>query len=487
MKNRRIRVWVGIVGAAFWAIGPCSALAQTFSSGSTGVNGAYTATCSPTPCTVTEPLPASGVFNYTTVTIPAGVTVQYTRNAANTPVTILATGDVNVVGNIFLSGGNAIPRSTSGTVPFPGALGGPGGFNGGNGGVLNGVMGTAGQGPGGGTPALVGCCSANPGSYGAPTAFVALIPLFGGSGGGGATVFPNTGATRAGSGAGGGGAILIASSSKITVSGSITANGGTTTQQNPVFCAAEEGAPGSGGAIRLVAPLLEGNGTLQANGGTGGCSALTPGRIRFEAFTQGISGSISPAASFSTPGPVTASSNPSLVNLPRLAIASMGGVAAPEVPGGSYASADVSLVQGTSNPVTVTLAAANTPVGSPTAITLKLMPQTAFPTTLSVPTANHTGTFASSTATVGVTFPAGQVSMIQAWATMTLTGQIASLMPLIDGEPIERVQVAASQGAPSALSLVTRSGKEVRVDQLTREDQLRVAQAWEVMRATRVE
>jgi hypothetical protein len=184
---------------------------------------------------------------------------------------------------------------------------------------------------------------------------------------------------------------------------------------------------------------------------------------------------------------VTPASNPALVALPALAVSTVGGVAAPAVPAGSFAAADVSLPQGTSNPVPVVVAAANIPVGSPTVITVRLIPQSGSATDINIPPLSQTGTFASSTATANVTFPVSSVSVIQAWATMTLTGQIASLMPLIDGEPVERVQVAAAQGERSTLSLVTKSGKEVRVDQLAVEDQLRIARAWEVMKATRVE
>ncbi|MFO0730382.1 MAG: hypothetical protein U0361_05190 [Nitrospiraceae bacterium] len=61
------------------------AYAQTFSSG-TGSLGAL----APVSNTVIT-LPADGILNYTTVTIPrADGTFQ--RNAANTPVTMLATG-----------------------------------------------------------------------------------------------------------------------------------------------------------------------------------------------------------------------------------------------------------------------------------------------------------------------------------------------------------------------------------------------------------
>jgi hypothetical protein len=323
--------------------------------------------------------------------------------------------------------------------------------------------------------------NASGGTYGAPTTFVALIPLFGGSGGGGGTFFA-AGAGAGGSGGGGGGAIVIASSSRISVTGSIVANGGDTVG---VCIGQTLGSGGSGGAIRLVAPQLTGTGALQVNGGSGNCSGTSPGRLRLEAFTQGFAGTFSTAPTFSTPGPVTASSNPSLANLPTLAIASVGGSAAPALPGGSYSTADVSLAQGVANPVTVTVAATNTPVGTPAAITVKLIPQNAAPTTIAVPPVNHTGTFLNSTATVGVNFPIGQVSVIQAFASMTLTGQIASLFPFIDGEPVERVALAALDGRTSTLSLITKSGKEKRIDELDAADQQKVALAWQVMRETR--
>ena len=45
------------------------ALAQTFNSGSTSADGAFTPTTS-----VTLTLPPTGIFNFTSVTIPSGVT-----------------------------------------------------------------------------------------------------------------------------------------------------------------------------------------------------------------------------------------------------------------------------------------------------------------------------------------------------------------------------------------------------------------------------
>jgi hypothetical protein len=76
------------------------------------------------------------------------------------------------------------------------------------------------------------------------------------------------------------------------------------------------------------------------------------------------------------------------------------------------------------------------------------------------------------------------VSVIHAFATFTLTGQTANLFPLFDGEPVERVMVAATQGQPSTVNLITKSGKEVRVDQLPFEDQIRVALAWQALKET---
>jgi hypothetical protein len=126
-------------------------------------------------------------------------------------------------------------------------------------------------------------------------------------------------------------------------------------------------------------------------------------------------------------------------------------------------------------------------VGSPTEITVRLIPQSGTPTNVVVPASNHSGTFASSSASADVTFPVGRVSVVQAFAAFTLTGQTASLFPLIDGEPVERVMVAANQGEASTVSLITKSGREVRVDQLRAEEQMQVANAWQILRETRVE
>src|SRR3989442_8829753 len=118
-----------------------------FNSGSTGADGALSPSTN-----LTLTLPATGVFNFTTVNIPGGVILRFTRNAANTPVTILAQGDVTIVGTIDVSGSAGGAGSLAGTLLGPnGGAGGPGGFDGGTG--ANGIIATiggAGLGPGGG-------------------------------------------------------------------------------------------------------------------------------------------------------------------------------------------------------------------------------------------------------------------------------------------------------------------------------------------------
>lgn len=73
----------GLIGLSM-VLSLCAAapsLAQTFNSGSTGSLGAFAPTIN-----TTIALPPDGVLNYTTVNIPSGVTVTFTPNAANTPV-----------------------------------------------------------------------------------------------------------------------------------------------------------------------------------------------------------------------------------------------------------------------------------------------------------------------------------------------------------------------------------------------------------------
>jgi hypothetical protein len=478
MKVQRKCGWSQIATIAFSLLWAQAASGQTFSSGSTGadgplvVSGVQTITVRP-----------GGVYNYTTVTIGINSTLNFVQGTDNSPVVMLATGDVtlNAGGVISVNGSNGQGATINPTV---GGDGGPGGFAGGNGGVTPNLA-SAGFGPGGGQPAAATPGAGQRGTYGAPDAFVSLIPPFGGSGGagGGST-------TGSASGGGGGGAILIASSTRInlaTTSSTIRANGG---NSGSAFsgCNSTSSSAGSGGAIRLVAPQIVGTGVVRAIGGTPciGGTAGGDGRIRLEAPAMDFTGSAIPIPSISlAAGPVSPVGDPVLANVPTLAIASIGGQPLPPAPAASYFTPDITLPLETTNPVPVAIAATNTPVGSPTEITVRLIPQSG--TTTNVPAANHAGTFVSSSASAAVTFPVGGVSVVQAIAAFTLTGQTASLFPSIDGEPVERVMVAASPGEASTLSLVTKSGRKVRVEQLRAEQQQQVARAWQILKETHVE
>jgi len=418
-----------------------------FVSGSTGANGAF----NPTMNTVLQ-VPADGVFNYTTVNIPSNVTVTFTKNAANTPVYILATGDVVIAGTIKVDGKSTVYANPGSTAP---GAGGPGGYDGGYGGGI-GMPGGKGIGPGGGgggpTPATsyragggggfgtAGGTSASNGTAGPVYGNASLVPLIGGSGGGGGAIWTTTAEYGGG---GGGGAILIASSTSITVTGSITANGG-------------DGyggwsAGGSGGGIRLIANTISGTGNISAKGGNlGSTNKGGAGRIRLEASTNNFTPGTDPVYTYGQPGSVF------IANTPVLRIISVAGVNVPANPTGSYAQPDVLLPNTTANPVTVNLAASYIPVG--TSVTVSVMPQYGSPSSANT---SLSGTAQSSTASASVTLSTSYSNVIMAQATFTL---LASLY--WDGEKIEKVRVAATMGKESETVYITESGKEIKAELL---------------------
>lgn len=465
-------------------ITPASAQGS-FNSGSTGADGAFSDTVFPLDCTRTQntitcTLRADGVFNFTTITIPSGITIKFNRNAKNTPVTMLASGNVMIAGIIDISGQDGtLNGPTSG-----GGVGGPGGSDGGRGGypfasIIDGV---AGDGPGGGGGG--GWINGNLGSgggggfvnvgndggdteiigkggprYGSST----LLPLIGGSGGGGGPAINGTG----GPGAGGGGAILIASSGAISFnSGSINARGGNGASTDRD---AKPGGGGSGGAIRVVANSISGNGSFASDGGAGGFSGFfcncrggagSSGYIRIEAFSfTNFQPIISPgppqtSSSFGLPSSVA------LPNAPVLKIASVAGMAAPATPAGSFhGPADIVVPSAQANPVNVALQAANIPLGSIVQVTLT--PETgAFTTVQSTVLA---GTVAASTATASVNLPMTGMSVINATASYDLpAGNQRTSQMLIEGEHVKRVEVATTFGAQSEVTYITESGKRIK-------------------------
>jgi hypothetical protein len=269
-----------------------------------------------------------GIWNYTTIDIPAGLTVYFKPNSANTPVRWLASGNVTINGFLNLNGQPGLNGAASNQNPGNEALGGPGGYAGGLGAVRfdqsSSYTGSPGQGPGGGSPG-VGAADgfnggkryAQPGTYAETYGNAYIQPLLGGSGGGGGgSGYSDNG----GNGGGGGGAILIASKLDIVVNGGIYANGGS---------AGSYAGVGSGGAIRLIADRINGGGRLEANGGGAG-------RIRVEAFYRSLVGNSVPVASISAPVLTR-----SFDTATSLVIAKVAGANVPQPPSGSTTAPDV--------------------------------------------------------------------------------------------------------------------------------------------------
>lgn len=466
--------------------------AAAYDSGSTGADGAF----SPAVNTVLQ-LPPSGVFNFTSVNIPAGVTVRFTRNARNTPVVMLVQGSATIAGTIDMSGGDSADTGSSGNGlrsddGLPG-IGGPGGFDGGRGGSPDSaqraaiVEGGTGQGPGGGQGGRVvnrsyGNCNDNrysdwfwyglgaahasngPEAYysvswvncngGSPAALAygtaSLQPLIGGSGGGGSRATTTTAGTGGG---GGGGAILIAASDSITLTGAIRANGGNAGQYSD-----RHAGGGSGGAIRLVASTVAGAGALNADAG---CSYRSSdknrhcydyldrgsvGRIRIEADTITYTGASSPQFSFATPSADSASTAPSL------GFASVAGVAVSDNPSGVD---DVVLPADLTNPVTVGIRASNVPLGS--TVQVRLVPAQGLPV-LATSTALQ-GSMGASTATATLALPQGP-SRLEAYATFTVSVALGqSLAVFAQNESVQQVELTGGVGVDTTVVLVTTSGR----------------------------
>ena len=277
--------------------------AQTFQSGSNGSYGALNVTVS-----TTLDVPPDGIFHCTTINVVAGHTLRFRRNALNTPVILLASGDVTIAGTIDVSGGR-------GSASAPG-LAGPGGFDGGAPGSV-GLPGGDGQGPGGGKAGTLindGTAAGNASfatasqqgptdKRGATYGSALLFPIIGGSGGGGAAGNPGWG------GGGGGGALLVASSTRISFTGILRSVGGTAHSSTIVNY-------GSGGSLRLVAPVVTGNGTLDVRGDNGN-SLSGMGRARIDTLDRsGLNFTFNPNNTASVGGFMVVFSNPA----PRLDI-----------------------------------------------------------------------------------------------------------------------------------------------------------------------
>ena len=278
--------------------------AHGYDSGSTGADGALCLgdrvrsgdglTCVPGTgeTSLVVQLPPNGILNHTTVYVGPNATLSFRRNAANTPVYLLASGDVTVWGTIDVSGSPGACAYTTDYSPTAvadlvcwGGLGGPGGDDGGS---LGPVGASDGLGPeaGGhsgaglddtGSDVCAGGGGAGPtvqGQFGGcrddglcAEAGEALTDVgwryaHGGSGGGAAFMY--WGADPSGSdveaGGGGGGALIIASSGRIGMYGYLLALGA---------ARGYRGGGGGGGLLRLVADEVTSN-----DGGTQYTAAL---------------------------------------------------------------------------------------------------------------------------------------------------------------------------------------------------------------------
>ena len=442
-----------------------------FDSGSTGADGAF----SPLVDTTLQ-LPEDGIFNFTTVTIPSGVTVRFEKNETNTPVVILATGDIDITGVIDVSGGDAAAAGAAGDGNLgddgiPGS-GGPGGFDGGFGGTRDNLEGGNGLGPGGGFGATAfigtfGCSGSGAGflatgdrnfrcasPVGQPYGNASLQPLIGGSGGGGG----HAGETFGGSGGGGGGgAILLASSGTITVNGSVLANGGQAGRSSG-SASGGIGGEGSGGAIRIIATTVAGNGVIQAidNGvnfnnpsaATLGPGAGSDGRIRIEAENITRTAATSPAFTFSGPQPIF------LANIPGVRITEVAGLAVPASPSGA---GDVIIPEATPNPVSIQFDTTNIPVGN--TIELTVTPQSG---ESSVAVSNAiSGTDENGTATVSVDIPDGPSTLS---ASVTFTVAVASVpqdfSQFAQGNEVEKVRIDFDPVNGSMTTFIAANGDE---------------------------
>jgi len=363
-----------------------------FSSGSTGADGALTF---PAGAGLVYFNPANfaartnNIYNFTTINIPAGTTVRLSGWIINGPVFWLAQGDVTIAGTLDLTGQPGHP--CCGSILRAPSEPGAGGYSGGLGrSLVSGQLATPGNGPGGGAaPNTTANTNLYAGGVGSYASSLYLIPLVGGSGGSGGCS-PANGCAGGGGGAGGG-AILIASTTQITINsgGSITAKGGDNDSGH------NYGGSGSGGAIRLVSNKITNSGGISVSGGSSP-NALTgvggTGLARLEAFTLtpgSVAGSLITSLPYGLALPIGGS--------PNLTVASVNGVTINANP---FTFPDTSITTSSAVPVVIS----GTFIPNNTTGTLYIFSETgsdqAIPFTL-------TGSFASTTATVNVTYPAG--------------------------------------------------------------------------------
>lgn len=322
---------------------------------------------------ITIPAPNDGVMVFDAMNIVSRpsdgsccLSIVFTGNQANTPVTLLVAGNVTINGVTITVAGNPATSGSNGGAGV-GGLGGPGGFRGGDGAyqALGGPSdGGAGLGPTGGASGLA--ADSSRGADGTFFGLQELLPLVGGAGGGGGASTSSALNCAGGGGGGGGGAILIAANGTIDVSGALVADGGPSGFGSS-SCGTTGGA-GSGGAVRLVANSIIGSGNIYARGGGVAGIAFSSGKsgvIRLEAINNTFPpGNTDPPASrTAVPGPIVNALSP------MVAVTSVAGQVVPTPATGSAGGVDVVLPA--PGPAEIDLSTAGVPSGTIVQVVVK--------------------------------------------------------------------------------------------------------------------
>ena len=331
---------------------------------------------------ITIPLSADGVLifkSFTGTRLPAtpgcctfDTFILFKRNAANSPATILVSGDARLDAGVFLMVNGDDGTGGSGGINGLGGLGGPGGFRGGDAAyqlVNLAADGGAGFGPGGGAPGT-GSPALTRGTNATFVGVPEVLPLVGGSGGGGGGSSSNAQNCSGGGGGGGGGGLLLAANGTITINGRMASDGGASGDTPNGGCASI-GGTGSGGAIRLVANRIEGGGLMLARPGRN-CLRCNEddrggarGMIRLEAFENVLAGDRTdpPASRALAPGPLVAPIAPTVT------ITRINGQPLPAPPQGGFGKTDLVLAAPGSIPIDIQTSAV--PGGTTVQITVK--------------------------------------------------------------------------------------------------------------------
>ena len=382
------------------------ASAQLYESGSTGVLGPL----APTEDVVIA-LPEDGVLHYTSIDVPAGVTVTFQRNADNTAVWLLASDDVIIDGTIDVSGAGGKAAVGLSGISALGGVGGPGGSDGAS---VQGTIGMYGVGPGpgagsngsltrasGGASPVAGggkTSSSSAGPGGEPFGDPGYQLIHGGSGGGSANGY---------AGGGGGGGITIAGSAAITINGQVLARGG------PGWSNA---AAGGGGFVRVVAAQVTGTGALDAMANlqcTGGSAGACGGNGLIRVETYDLTGTLEANAK---PSAVLALPLKSLpfpgAERPQLRIAEVAGKVPLTGTAMGHAMQNPGVSLPTETTVTINVEARFVEPGTAVMVAVNTLGKSR----QTYQTSPLDGEFALSTATVDVSIPAGHdLGLIEAW------------------------------------------------------------------------